>query len=185
MKRYWIFLSIVSLTIAAAYILREGYYPIAMVGNTLLSARNFSKQFEAAKTYYRKAQEVYGVSSTLPTANLEESVFEDLIENALIHSEVEKEIGREAPHMVAERADSFLKDSELISAAEAVYGVSREEFRDMVLIPQAEREILTGKLFLRGTGLADWLLKAKQNERVLLLVPGFRWAEGEVKKGKP
>jgi len=184
MKRYWIFLSIVCITIAVAYVVREGYYPIAMVGNTLLSARDFSKQFEAARTYYHKAQTIYGASSTSPIVNLEESVFESLIEDALIHAEVEKEVGKEAPRMVADRADTFLKDTELLAAAEAVYGVNKEEFRKIVLVPQAEREMLTGKLFLRGMGLTDWLASAKQKERILLLVPGFRWAGGEIKKEK-
>lgn len=185
MKRYWIFLSIVCVTIAVAYVVREGYYPIAMVGNTLLSARDFSKQFEAATTYYRKAQTAYGASSTSPVSNLEESVFESLIEDALIHTEVEKEIGKEAPRMAADRADTLLRDTDLLAAAEAVYGLDKEEFRKMVLMPQAEREMLTGKLFLHGMGLADWLAAAKQKERILLLVPGFRWAGGEIKKEKP
>ncbi|MBM3257462.1 MAG: hypothetical protein FJY98_04045 [Candidatus Liptonbacteria bacterium] len=182
MKRYGIFLCIIAITIGLAFLVREGYYPVAWVGGELLSAREFSSQFRAAKKYFINAAQVYGATSTPSTAGLEGAVLEGLIETSLIRAEVKKEIGDGAKDLIEERVEVFAKDEELIEAAKIIYGVSPEEFRAMVLVPQVEREILAGRLYLRGLEFSEWLDRAKREASIIMLTPGFEWTGKEIKK---
>ncbi|MBI2888835.1 MAG: hypothetical protein HYY10_02840 [Candidatus Liptonbacteria bacterium] len=175
MRRYIIFFSIIAGTVAGVLFVRAGYYPVALVGGDFLFARDFWNQYRAMRTYYEKSSAMYGVSSTMPVADMERAVLEGMIEESLVRAGVRHEVGAEVDHLVSARVDSFLSDSDLVRAADVAYGVNAQEFRAMVLVPQAEREILTGKLFLRGEKLQDWLEEAKRHERVIMLAPGFRW----------
>ncbi len=175
MRRYVIFFSIVAVTVAGVLFVRAGYYPVVLVGGDFLFARDFWNQYRAARTYYEKSRAMYGVSSTVPVADMERAVLEAMIEEALVRSGVRHEVGADVDHLVSARVDSFLSDTDLVRAADVAYGVSAREFRAIVLVPQAEREILTGKLFLRGEEFQDWLEEAKRNERVLMLAPGLHW----------
>ena len=73
-----------------------------------------------------------------------------------------------------------LKDPDFPSAALTLYGLTSEGARRYLLVPQAEREILEGRLFLEQQELDAWLLAAKQAARVTLLIPGFSWNNGGV-----
>ncbi|MBI2623541.1 MAG: hypothetical protein HYW65_03115 [Candidatus Liptonbacteria bacterium] len=184
MRRYTIFFSIIAATVTAVFAVRAGYYPLALVGGDILLARDFRNQYRAARTYYENVRAMYGAASTLPAADMERAVFTAMIEGALVHAAVREEIGTETARMVAARVDAFLEDADLLRAADAAYGVGAGEFRAMVLVPQAEREILTGQLFLRGEKFEDWLAKAKRSERVVVLAPGLHWDGAEVQSGR-
>ncbi len=183
MKHYFIFFSLVVVALGITFVVRGGYYPVASVGGSFLFARDFQEQYRAVLQYYSHATEVYGVSSTSPRSDVEGAVLEGLIESALVHKEIEKEMGKTAETLVTERVQSVVEeDSKLAQAAEVVYGFNAQEFRRMVLIPQAEREILIGQLFLKGEDFSKWLAEAKQNNRILLFSPGFTWTGTQVKK---
>jgi hypothetical protein len=146
----------------------------------VLLAREFWSEYRAATTYYEKSRGVYGATSTLPVAEMERVVLDAMIEEALIRGAVRREAGADASHLISARVDSFLGDTELLQAADAAYGVDAAAFRALVLVPQAEREILTGQLFLRGEKLQDWLKQAKRDEQIRVFTPGFRWSGEEV-----
>ncbi|MCR4328674.1 MAG: hypothetical protein NUV53_04150 [Patescibacteria group bacterium] len=173
MKQYLFFLIIVGVVGLIAIVIRGGYYPIALVGNTVLFAKEFKTHYRVAETYYRNAAASYGVTSTVPFAQLERMAMASLIEGALIHTEIQEEIENNVDVLVKDRIDKFMSDTELLQAAKVLYGTSAEELRDVILVPQAEREILTGNLFLRGERLDDWLVSAKKEKRIVIFVGGF------------
>lgn len=175
MRRYATFFSIIAVTVAGVLLVRAGYYPVALVGGDFLLARDFWSQYRASRTYYENSRTMYGATSTVAVADMERAVLDAMIEEALIRAGVRREVGADVDHLISARVDSFLTDADLVRAADVAYGVNAQELRTIVLVPQAEREILTGKLFLRGEKFQDWLQEAKRNERVMMLAPGFGW----------
>jgi hypothetical protein len=168
---------------AAAFMISAGYYPIAFVGNRPLLARDFWRNYRAAATYYENFARTYSASSTdigyvvqATQTELERSVLEALIERRLVHVEAENEIGGNLQGLIEERIGKFENDGELQKAASAVYGLSAADFRREVLVPQAEREILTGQLFLKGEKIDNWLEKAKGSSNVVIFSPDFKWS---------
>jgi hypothetical protein len=181
MRRYYTFIMVAAIAVGAVFVVRAGYYPVALVDGDFLLARDLWSQYHVVRTYDEHARALSGATSTVSRAALERAVLGVMIETALVHRAIRAEVGVEAERLVAERADGFLGDAELLQAARAVYGTDAVAFRRMVLVPQAEREMLTGMLFLRGTRWEDWLEKAKREARVRIFAPGLRWEGGEVR----
>ncbi len=71
-----------------------------------------------------------------------------------------------------------MSDEDLLEAAETLYGASAGEFRGAVLVPQAEREILMGKLYLEGEKVEDWLAKERKARFIMMLSSHFGSAYG-------
>ena len=65
-------------------------------------------------------------------------------------------------------------------AAENLYGMTLVDFNEMILIPQARREILEGRLYLEKQNLDDWLAQALGSARVTILTPEFIWDNNKV-----
>ena len=160
-KIYILFLIIVAGGALLAFSASSGYYPIAIVGNRIVLARAFWKNYEAAEIYYGNLERTYGASSTIVSANgeFEKLVLEALVEGSLIHTEALRELGGDLSYLIEEKLGKFESDARLKEAAAAVYGLNAYDFKNEILVPQAEREILSGRLFLKGEGLEKKLIK--------------------------
>ena len=88
------------------------------------------------------------------------------------------ETGDDFDYLVSSKLEKFSGDEELGRAAETLYGLTAKEFESDLLRPQAEREILAGRLYLRGEKLEDWLRDAKAAASVIIFSPQFKW-DGE------
>jgi hypothetical protein len=84
-------------------------------------------------------------------------------------------LGSESDVLVSARVERYRGDAELRRAAEALYGMEFEIFVEEILAPQAEKDILAGRLYLQGKEFSDWLAEAKRSARVVLALEGFRW----------
>ncbi len=184
-KPYIIFVLLIVLGIAVLFLISAGYYPVAMVNGQIISARTFLKNYEAASLYYGNAVKTYRPilesSSSLTTVQLQMSILDQLIENALIDVEVKKELGADFEYLLSNKMNSLTTDQELPRAVKTIYGLDMEEFKSEILAPQAEREILMGRLFLRGEKIDNWLANAKKNSSVRIFSSRLYWGGEEVK----
>lgn len=176
---YIIFSLVVGVGLLAILLVSWGYYPVATVNGDFISARQLSHEFGAASLYYKNLLQTYRPAlkdaEQLSASDLQLAVLNSLIEKSLISKAVRQETGEDFAYLLENKLSRFLGDEELEIAAANLYGLSGEEFRGDVLVPQAEREILAGRLFLRGEEIEDWILKAKAAARVTLFSPNFEW----------
>lgn len=185
MSRYRIYLLfslVVGAGLAAAILVSMGYYPIALVNGGFITARQFVEDYAAISSYYGNFLEANGLAKDergLAPVELELAALNGLIEKRLIGEGARAEAGEDFGHLILKKLENFMRDTETQKAAEML-GLGEEEFEDLVLLPEAEKEILAGRLFLRGEKFEDWLKTAKLEARVIIFSPRFSWNGGAV-----
>ncbi|PIT92755.1 MAG: hypothetical protein COU08_00700 [Candidatus Harrisonbacteria bacterium CG10_big_fil_rev_8_21_14_0_10_42_17] len=166
-----------------------GLYPVAIVNGSFISSRLYSQEFHATLMYYNQ------VLSEYETANGEEFdvkpdefiyelrkvVLDDLIEKRLISQLLEELIGDNVESVVSEKIAAVdVSQETLPTALRSLYGLSLEDFTDLVLVPQAEREILESHLALTVQNLDfnTWLRQSRQEASVRVISDSLFW-DGE------
>lgn len=187
LQRYFTsFLLILFVGLGAYYLIHFGYYPVAMVGGNLITANHFETEYVVAYHYYARAaiinQDVDPDSREFKR-ELRRAVMDNLIEQSLIRQDLDQRIGEDLPDIIenkiisAQRSD--LKTIE--ENAKALYGLNLADFKSLVLVPQARREILQGRLFLEKQDYDKWLQGARKKATVFIITPEFYWKDGATK----
>lgn len=185
-KYFTTFLAILFVGLGAYYVVHFGYYPVAVVDRSLVTANRFETEYAVAYHYYLRA--LANSEDTDPRGRdfkieLRRAVLEDLIDQVLISRDLIVRVGKELPEIVenkivaAQKAD--LKTIE--ETAKLLYGLSLADFKALVLEPQAKKEILQGRLFLEKKEYDSWLREAKKNAKVFIITPEFYWQDSSVK----
>jgi len=179
-----ILLIILILILVFGIIASLNYYPVISVNNVPISAKKVNINMRAAIYYfntYKKLEEDRGLNQNASTSLKELSgeeiklfVLNQLIENELIHQEVKKRIGSNLKDLIDEKINNYL-NSEIESAALEIYGLNKNDFKNEILIPQAEKDILAGRLFLENKNIADWLKEQKKQAKVIVFDKKFKW----------
>ena len=178
-KFYIVFFLIIGFGIATFSFISSGYYPIALVNGNLIIARTFLNDYIAVSSYYDnlvKANQL--ASSSIPALSREDiqkSVMAGLIENALIRKGAQKEIGSDLSRLVDEKINQVTNTPGIEKTVLALYGLNFNDFKKEILAPQAERDVLTGSLFLKGEKIEDWLAAAKKSGRIMIFSGKFYW----------
>ena len=185
-KYFTVFLVILFVGLGAYYLVHFGYYPVAAVNRSLITANRFETEYAVAYHYYERA-----LSNSVDAdprsrdfkKELRRAVMENLIEQTLIREDLVVRIGKDLPTIVdgkifnAQKRD--LKTAE--ETAKVLYGLTLAEFESLVLVPQAQKEILQGRLFLEKQDYETWLREAKKNAKVFIVTPEFYWQDLSVK----
>lgn len=162
-----------------------GRYPILIVNGTMITAARFEKNYRAASIYYEnmKKSTADNASATvkirdLSPTDLEVGVLNQMVVATLVADGAKREVGSGLTAMVAEKIGKYVSDPKIGQSITTLYGMSIADFRDEVLVPQAERDILVGRLYLRNADADAWLADARKSASVRIFSPKFRW-DGE------
>ena len=184
-KKKFIILILFAIVIAIVVFISTQSYPIALVNWRPITLKSFEKDFSVAVHYYQKMLETYDRNQTAVLDSLEiqreieRAVLEQLIKNSLVRQELEKQIkSGELEKMIDNKIQEALKGKDVGKEIETLYGLSLDAFKERVLKPQAETEIITGRLFLQNKSFDDWLKESKA--KIIILMPGFEWKNGQV-----
>lgn len=161
------------------------YRPAIVVNGTVIYAREVNTNERLASSYYSHAAGLYrslqGVSSSTEVMNIDESkikelVSTELIERALIHKELFEKLGPEILEaMVAARIERALNARVAYEAAEKIYGSSEEEAATHIFVPEAEKDIISSRIFLEGGMFDEWIAKKKRESSVKVFMSGYVW----------
>lgn len=182
---YLTFLIIVFFGLGSYYFIHFGYYPVAIVNYKLITAKALNEEYVAAYRYYAGASLLVGKADDIDKPEfkkeLRRATLNDLIEKVFINKELQKRIGKDLGGIIQNKisASANGKDN-LEEAAKSLYGLNLADFREMVLEPRAEREILEGRLFLEKKDLNSWLSEAAQDAKVFIVTPEFYWDSNKV-----
>ncbi|KKU85054.1 MAG: hypothetical protein UY14_C0035G0008 [Parcubacteria group bacterium GW2011_GWA1_47_9] len=178
-KFFITFLIIIFVGLGVYYFDRLGYYPVALVNGTIISARALNEEFDLAYQYYASVMTVSNktiLESPDFHKDLRRAALNDLIEKTLIRQELEKQVGNGLAGAVDEKVGIRAEDKrDLEDAAQALYGVSLAEFTDLVLVPKAYREILGDRLAEEKSSLDNWLAEAVKMANITILTIEFSW----------
>lgn len=175
MKIKILFLSIIFLGLLSYYLIHSGNYPLAVVNGSFIFAKDFNLQYNSAVVYYQNFLRARPEEQTKIRdakdflQKLRRATLDKLVENVLIYKELKIQVGGQLAELVGRKIPDF-KDS-----VAAFYGLDREQFKSFVLEPEARREVLGGRLFLNKISLDEWLVKARQSARVIILSAEMKW----------
>lgn len=176
----------VILLVGSLFFIQGGIYPVAIVNDSVITQREFSRAHRAASHYYEtlRTQVSHRTTSTkiLDQNEIELSVLNQLVENALVQEAMRRETGEIGDELVMEKVRRVENDPDVAAGARTLYGVDIVKFREIILLPQAERDILSARLYLKGEKFNEWLMKEKQSARVRILSPRYEWNGEEVVK---
>lgn len=183
-RAFLIFSVLVLSGMLAFVVVSLGYYPVALVGGTFITAKQFTKNYEAATVYYGNLLKGYTPGAPenklLRPIEIQASVLDQLIENALVARGAEEEAGSDLAALVESKLGRVRIDEKLGDSARQLYGLAPDDFRNEILVPQAKTEILSGRLFLKGEKIGAWIARARSERRVIIFSPKLSWAGGRV-----
>lgn len=164
-----------------------GLWPVARVGSSPITYMTFRDNFAMTDHFYRSNIKIAGESDRLVGAkdiqrDLQRVTMEGLIEQVLVDRELSMRYGdADLERLIANKIDGIdLTSEEMREAMKLMYGLTAEDFKELVLIPKAKQEILAGNLSLQSGTFADWLTAQKKDARVVMFVPSLQWGEGGV-----
>lgn len=160
-----------------------GYYPLALVNNQFIWARDFRAVADPAFNFYintLNASKKEGMSEE-DARNLiievKRATLEKLIEEKLFENEVNKRFGSGLGGLIDKKIES-VENANLGVAVQSVYGLSLDDFKKTVLAPQAARELLMESFRQNNEDFSPWLKNQKKAAKVYVLSSEFVW-DGE------
>lgn len=181
---YLTFLAIIFISLGAYYFVHFGYYPAAIVNFDFIMTSSLNEEYAVVFRYYSKILANQGgvdINSVDFRRELRRAALNDLVEKSLIRQELKNRVGRELAILVENKINfAEIDGKRLEEAAEVLYGLGLADFKEMVLVPQAQREILEGRLYLEKKSISDWLTEAAGSARVTILTPEFSWDKNRV-----
>ncbi len=166
-------------------VLSTGSYPIAVVNGSMISANRFQKNYAATLVYYSNLLKSSEGNSTSTAAlakitptDLQVNVLDQLVVAKLVEVGAKREVGSDLMELVNDKIGDYAKDEKIRNGAERLYGMGFADFRAETLVPQAEMDILSGRLFLRDEDFQTWLADARRSANVRIFSPKFTW-DGE------
>lgn len=183
------FLLTAAIVVGVVYFVVTKSYAAAFVNFNAISVESFENDFEAAFVYYEKALKTYNqgdaavIESEEVKKEIQRAVLEKLIGNSIVHRELLARMSKKELESVIENKIGKIeeKSREIEEGIKNLYGFSLEDFKSRVLTPMAEQEILEGRLFLENKNFDEWLKEEKAKARVIILISGFKWEDGQVK----
>jgi hypothetical protein len=169
--------------ILLVFLISSDFYPILVVNGSPVSARRFWKNYRAASFYQDNLVKTYGQGREVQTTSgkdLEALVLNQLVEAELVSAGAKREAGGDLDYLLSGKLQKYDESQDLRNAAMSLYGMPYADFREEVLVPQAKRDILAGRLYLRGEDISDWLAREKQSARVSIFSKRFRWDGGKI-----
>lgn len=168
---------------AAAYLgVRSGFFPAVIVDGDFVSRARFETQLKAAIQYTETvaAKDPSAGEVNLPALRIElrRAVLDKLVEDTLVAHGARKKLGRTLDASIAGKLATVqdqIASDDFKAALSEFYGLGVADFREFVLVPQAERELLEDVLRTEKSTAASWLDEARRAASVRILIRGLTW----------
>lgn len=192
MRTHHFYIGLVGLVIIGGgifYIVHYRQFPTAVINGSMIFADEFERVAFSALQFYVKSteatkrraltqEEVDALYSEIRRATLDKLMSERLVDN-----ELARRFGGNVEEMAGEKL--VVADTERLRDVIApLYGMTFEEFRMLLLLPEAKREVLNDALRDESRSAESWLNDARRNARVIMLLPNLVWKNGGVEISK-
>ena len=181
------FMLLMAFGISSHSFVGRGIYPVAVVNFDVVTAKQVAEDSRVAYTYFQNTLRAYGNDpSTLDTAEsqleIKRATLEKLILDKIIYQELRQRVKDDFYAIANQNIDKYVADNQNVTqGAKLLYGLELPDFRNRVLLPQAYREILEGRMFLNNEQFDEWLKDSGSSAQVFILSPELQWVDGSVK----
>ena len=166
-------------------------YPVAVVNEQAIGARDLNQNLEAALFSYEntlQAERQRGAEISDQRNDpqfileLKRATLNMMIEDVLIEQALTRMLGKAGLEArVAEKLGQANDVNQITQAVEALYGLSTDEFLRLVLVPAAWRQILVEELTKTSSGTFEaWLSLERAQASVSVVLSGLTWLNAQV-----
>jgi len=120
----------------------------------------------------------------LSDEEVKQRVFGNIIDKVFLDkliSQIDTTLDKKADDLVKQSIDQS-PNLQLDTAARKLYGLSAEDFKELVLIPQAKRDLLTERFKDNQEQLNQMWEDLVKTADIKVYYPGYKWEGGEIKK---
>ncbi len=165
----------------------DGLYPLVFVNYSFITGDEVDRNLSLAYDYYRNALTYSGSDPSkldVPDSynELKRAVIDEMISREIIMNELKSRVSsREIDEISEKNISAALKEApQIADGINKLYGLSLADFKEQILIPQARKEILEGRMNLSSQDFNAWLGKARRESWILILSQDFVWDGAKV-----
>ena len=158
-----------------------GFAPVISVNGERASLSEFLKVQSAITNMDKNANN--GVLKLSDDA-IKERVFGNIIDKILMDALITRtdtSLDKKAEELV-KQAIGQNPTLQLDEAAKTLYGLSAGDFIELVLLPQAKRDLLNERFKDNPTQLNETWESLIKTADIKIYYPGYKWEDGEIKK---
>ncbi len=158
------------------YLVRQGWYPVAIINSEIIWGYNLDKEARVAEYYYQQSlttSEKEGLKNN-NNKQVRVAVLKNIIERKLVSDALRQKLNNiELTASINNIISPYLENPNLEQAAVALYDLNLADFYKLIVIPQAEKELLLKQLQEEGVSYSDWLSQAEKSAKIILLTKDF------------
>ncbi|PIR70275.1 MAG: hypothetical protein COU46_02355 [Candidatus Niyogibacteria bacterium CG10_big_fil_rev_8_21_14_0_10_42_19] len=170
-----IILGILLLALVFLFIYSKGWYVVAKV----------DKSYLWASEYYQRVGSLEKLKSVSKNDALAEiitkkNILEGMIENSIINAEFsKKDLSEEHAEKIITDALSN-KSSTIAEASQKLYGLKLNDFKKLILLPQAKQDILATDMEKNGINFDKWINERSREVSVKIYFLPWMWENGQL-----
>lgn len=157
-------------------------YPVATVNDQMISAKALQESYQAGYNYFSKALSPADLSQRSEEEFQQEvrrASLDTLIEVTLVEQELNRLFDPEAVEQEAlRRVNNTTTTEKTIEATQKIMDISLADFKQLILIPEARKEILIEEFVKSGEKYDDWAKEARLSAKVTLFLTDLVWEAG-------
>lgn len=178
-----------AILVVGVVIVEAGLYPVALIDNTPIFYRTWEHAIIAAEHFASANAQASIGGKPIDFASPEEidlvrkikrGSLTYFIEDAIIRQEGESLVSGFQALTVERTKNALDLGSDNERAAQVVYGLSLKDYENLILLPQARRDVLQEALTARGQYIDTWLKSAKKTKQIRLLFVPYHWTGEEI-----
>jgi len=184
-KTIVLFLVLIAAAILIYFLPQTRFGPVAMVEYNMISYKALTDISNASKQYYENINRTYNIEDNLDTTTIDESEYQratlsQLIDDNLIDKELQNRVGGDLSGLIEKRISDLDSDEDFKKAITGLSGLTYKDYKKLILIPQAKREILEGRLYLDNATLESWLENKRRGANVVIFSSKYSWTGDNV-----
>ena len=186
MRKYFVFI-LGGVVVAGLLLFFAGLFPVASVNGEFLWSREFSAYGDAFNRF--RANIERASSPDAPSLGFEGVAEEDITMSLLEELIVRKIVFKEGSKSFADfnkNAEGIMTEAlggqgtQLEEAARTLYGLDLEEFKKLILLPEAREIALKRLIEESGQNYKEWFLERLEAADVKIYFYDYRWEDGKL-----
>lgn len=162
-----------------------GLYPVAMVGRAPIAERFWRKAFTASLRLADTQTRIQGIDPGTRSKKDQNTLRQNAQRDALSFLIEDRVLRQEGPRLIgdfetkaAHNVESAISQNtgRVESAAQTLYGLDLESFKQIVLLPQERRNLFMDSFQKRNASFEDWFASVITAKKVQLFFVPFHWS---------
>lgn len=178
---YSLFLILIFGAVVAIFLFRAGWYPLALVNGDLIWGFFYEQEVNLALKYYDqliKDRALNEMQKEDINVEIRRSALEKIIQDVVLADRAEGDLGATVQSEIDSRLAKYMTDKKLEEVANNYFNMTLENFKKMILEPQALKEIYAEKFKADKKDFNSWFKERLRAASVTLFTSEYKFNKG-------